>query len=324
MEAILGGYSFGLVASFFIAIVVCLVVDLKAHGADKPISVSNAAGWSAVWITLALGFAGYIGHAYGSEKASLFLAGYFLEKSLSVDNLFVIMAIFSSFAIGGHAQHRALYFGIIGALVMRMVFIGFGTALAAMSHWVLVGFGVFVLWTAYQMAVANEADGEVEDYSNHFSVKWTKKFFPVTTKLHGENFFVRDNGLLSATPLFLALVCVEMADVMFAFDSVPAVIAVTHDPVLVYTSNIFAILGLRSLYFLLVAAKKYLVHLEKAVVGILGFVGLKMILGSLDVLHVSANLSLAVVLGGLAVGIIASFFFPGEGEEGELVPVVTE
>ena len=322
LETILGGYSVGLVVGFFVTVVLCLIIDLKAHGADKPISISNAAGWSAIWITLALAFAGYIGHAYGGEKASMFLAGYFLEKSLSVDNLFVIMAIFSSFAIGAHAQHRALYFGIIGALVMRLVFIAFGTALAAMSPWVLVGFGVFVLWTAYQMATTNEADSEVEDYSNHFSVKWTKKFLPVTTKLHGEKFFVTVNGLLSATPLFLALVCVEVADVMFAFDSIPAVIAITPDPVLVYTSNIFAILGLRSLYFLLVAAKKYLVHLEKAVVGILAFVGLKMIFGSLNVLHISANLSLAVVIGGLVIGIVSSFFFPGDGKRKEMVPVV--
>lgn len=319
-ESIFGQFSPSLLVGFFIVVVTCLVIDLKAHGKDKPITVQNAAIWSAVWISVAMCFAGYIGFSYGSEKASLFLAGYFLEKSLSVDNLFVIMAIFASFSIRDEYQHRTLYWGIIGALVLRMIFVAFGTTLAALSEWVLVGFGLFVLWTAYKMATVNEAEDESEDYSNHFAVKWTKKLFAIHPKLDGHNFFTRQNGQLMATPLLLTLVCVEVSDVAFAFDSVPAVIAVTRDPLLVYTSNIFAILGLRSLYFLLVAAKKYLVHLEKAVVGILVFIGVKMIAGTIGWMHLSANVSLAIVLGGLLLGIAASVVFPEQKEELQVVP----
>jgi tellurite resistance protein TerC len=310
INSVFGEFSPWLVVGFFGVVLVCLFVDLKAHDKDKPISIKNAAVWSAVWIGLAVAFGGYIGLKYGQEKASLFLAGYFLEKSLSVDNLFVIMAIFASFAIKDAYQHRTLYWGILGALVLRMLFISFGTTLAALSEWVLVGFGVFVLWTAYKMALVNEAEDEIEDYSNHFAVRWTQKLVPVHPKLVGHSFFTKQGAKLYATPLLLALVCVEFSDIAFAFDSVPAVIAVTREPVLVYTSNIFAILGLRSLYFLLVAAKKYLVHLEKAVVGILVFIGLKMITGVFGWIHISANISLLVVLGGLLLGIAASVVFP--------------
>lgn len=332
MDSILGQFSPTLLVGFFAVIVACLIIDLKAHSADKPVTVRNAAMWSGIWIALAMAFAYYIGQRYGQEKASLFLAGYFLEKSLSVDNLFVIMAIFSSFAIKGAYQHRTLYYGIIGALVLRMVFIAFGTALAALSKWVLFIFGLFVLWTAYKMATVDEADDEIKDYSNHWSVAKVKWFFnlrpikwlfniQIHTKPDGHKFFSRQDGLLGVTPLFLVLVCVEISDIAFAFDSVPAVIAVTQDPVLVYTSNIFAILGLRSLYFLLVASKKYLVHLEKAVVGILVFIGMKMITSTFGWMHLSANTSLTIVLGGLLLGIAASVIFPGR-EKVAVVDVV--
>ncbi|MFC1623184.1 TerC family protein [Patescibacteria group bacterium] len=314
------------VVIFCLAVIGMLWIDLKAHSADKEISVKNAAIWSGIWIALSLAFAGYIGMSFGTEKASLFLAGYFLEKSLSVDNLFVIMAIFSSFAIADKFQHRVLYYGIIGALVLRMLFIGFGTALAALSHWVLFGFGIFVLWSALAMwkEMQKDQEEEITDYTNHWSVRMTKKFFRVHPKLVGHDFFTKVNGALAVTPLFLTLVCVEFADVMFAFDSVPAVIAVTQDPMLVYTSNIFAILGLRSLYFLLSAAKRYLVHLEKAVIFILVFIGFKMILVTFDVIHISPNLSLGIVLGSLSLGIVLSYIFPGVIKEEEATVATTE
>jgi len=310
MEKYLGSFSPSLLIGFIAIVFTCLFIDLKAHDKDKPITIKNALMWSSVWIGVALAFAGYIGIAYGQEKSSLFLAGYFLEKSLSVDNLFVIMAIFSSFAIKGAYQHRVLYYGILGAILLRLLFVGIGTSLAMLSKWVMVLFGLFVLWTAWKMYSSEDNGEEIEDYSNHFTVRWTKKILPVHHKLDGHNFFTRVGGTLSATPLFLALICVEISDVAFAFDSVPAVIAVTQDPMLVYTSNIFAILGLRSLYFLLVAAKKYLIHLEKAVIFILTFIGFKMILGSLGIIHISANISLSIVLGGLLLGIMGSFVFP--------------
>lgn len=308
MAMFLGEYSIWLVLAFFGIIGGSLWLDLKAHNADEPVTIKNALVWSAFWIALAVGFSGYLWYAYGAEKFSAFLAGYFLEKSLSVDNLFVMMAIFGSFSITEKYQHRVLYYGILGALVLRMLFIAFGTSLAALSEWVMVGFGAFVIFTAWKMYSSDGGDEEIEDYSNHFAVKWTKKIFPISTKLDGHNFFTMEGLVRCATPLFLALVCIEFSDLAFAFDSVPAVIAVTKDPLLVYTSNIFAILGLRSLYFVLMAAKDYLIYLENAVIGILVFIGLKMILGALGILHISSSISLMVVLGGILVGILASIF----------------
>jgi tellurite resistance protein TerC len=302
----MGDFSPWMMVFFASIIGFSLWMDLKSHNDDKPITIKNSLIWSGIWIGLALCFSGYLWYSYGVDKSSAFLAGYFLEKSLSIDNLFVMMAIFGSFGIINTYQHRALYYGILGALVLRMLFIAFGTSLAALSEWVLVGFGAFVLFTAWKMYSADGGNEEIEDYSDHYAVKWTKKIFPVSLKLDGHNFFTLENGKRFATPLFLSLVCIEFSDVAFAFDSVPAVIAVTKDPLLVYTSNIFAILGLRSLYFVLMSAKDCLVHLEKAVIGILVFIGLKMILGAFGIIHISPNVSLAVVLGGLTLGILAS------------------
>lgn len=298
----------------FIGLVVgCLWVDLHAHKADEPITARNAAIWSAIWVLLAFGFAGYIGYGFGADDAQLFIAGYLLEKSLSVDNLFVIMAIFGSFSIRDDLQHRVLYYGIIGAMIMRLVFVAAGSSLIEVfGSYALAGFGVFVLWTAWKMWQAQHTvKTEVEDYSSHWSVRWTQRFIPVHPQLAGHDFFVRaDNSagkaIWKATPLFLCLIVVEISDVMFAFDSVPAIIAITKDPFLVYTSNIFAILGLRSMYFLLAAAKRYLRHLEKAVIAILAFIGVKMLLDVVGVVHVPPMFSLAVVVLLLTVGVVAS------------------
>jgi tellurite resistance protein TerC len=311
----LGGYSLWEIFPFMAIVLGALWVDLKAHNADKPVSIKNAIVWSSIWVTISLGFAGFIGLVHGSEKASLFLSGYLLEKSLSVDNLFVFMAIFASFGIKQAYQHRILYFGIIGALVLRFLFIGFGTGLAMLSPYVLLIFGLIVLWSAYAMwKGSNDDDKEEVDYTKHWAVRFANKFWPTYPKVENHNFFTVQNGVKMITPLFLALCVVEISDVVFAFDSVPAVIAITQDPFLVYTSNIFAILGLRSMYFVLEAANKYLVHLEKAVIAILVFIGGKMIV-SFAGFHISANASLAIVLGALALGIIASFVLPKKEEE---------
>lgn len=298
----------------FIGLVIgCLWVDLHAHKSDEPITARNAAIWSAVWVILAFCFAGYIGYEKGGDQAQLFIAGYLLEKSLSVDNLFVIMAIFGSFSIRDDLQHRVLYYGIVGAMIMRLLFVAAGSSLIAVfGPYALAGFGVFVIWTAWKMWQAqNREHTEVEDYSSHWSVRWTQKFVPVHPHLSGHDFFVKGenstgNLVWKATPLFLCLIVVEISDVMFAFDSVPAIIAITHDPFLVYTSNIFAILGLRSMYFLLAAAKRYLRHLEKAVIAILAFIGIKMLLDVVGVVHVKPMISLSVVVVLLAAGILAS------------------
>ena len=292
---------------FCVLVVVALWFDLHAHKADKPVSARNAALWTCVWIALALVFAGYIGYSFGAEQVQLFLTGYLLEKSLSVDNLFVIMAIFGSFSIKDAFQHRVLYYGVLGALVLRLIFVAAGSSLVAMfGPYALAGFGIFVLWTAWKMwqSMRSGHKDEIVDYSEHWAVRYTRRFIPVHNQLHGHDFFVKapDSAgklIWKATPLFLCLVVVELSDVMFAFDSVP-------DPFLVYTSNVFAILGLRSMYFLLAAGKRYLRHLEKSVIAILAYIGIKMMLDVLGVIHISPLISLAVVMGLLAVGVIAS------------------
>ena len=207
-----------------------------------------------------------------------------------------------------------LYYGVLGALVLRLIFVAAGSSLVALfGPYALAGFGVFVLWTAWKMwqSMHNGEKEEIVDYSEHWAVRYTKRFIPVHNQLSGHDFFVKlpdGTGKLiwKATPLFLCLCVVEISDVMFAFDSVPAIIAVTHDPFLVYTSNVFAILGLRSMYFLLAAGKRYLRHLEKSVVVILAYIGVKMMLDVIGVVHVPPLVSLGVVMGLLTVGILAS------------------
>lgn len=316
----LGEHSLWEILIFFVLVFFFLWLDLHAHKKDEPVSVRRAALWSGIWVSLAMAFMGYIWYNFGAEPAQLFLAGYLLEESLSVDNLFVIMAIFGAFSIKDELQHRVLYYGILGALVMRMIFVAAGTSLVKLfGPYALAAFGLFVLWTAWKMWQHMHAEKkEVEDYSHHWSVRWTQRFIPVHPRLEGHDFFVKveEGGKMiwKATPLFLCLVVVELSDVMFAFDSVPAIIAITQDPFLVYTSNIFAILGLRSMYFLLAAAKRYLRHLEKSVVAILAYVGVKMLLAVAGVAHIPPMYSLAVVMGLLALGILASFL-PEKQEE---------
>lgn len=323
----LGEYSIWEVVLFAVLVVGALILDLYAHKQDKAISMRDAALWSVFWIALSLCFAVYVGYEHGRAQGMLFVTGYFLEKSLSVDNLFVFIAIFSSFSIRPELQHRILYFGILGAIVMRLLFITLGTSfIAIFGDWALTIFGIFVLWTAWKMWQSSRQEThELEDYSNHWSVRLTRRLFPVSPQLHGHNFFVRLDGTLCVTPLFLCLVTIEIADVMFAFDSVPAIFSVfagLEQPLplgtqtfLVYTSNIFAILGLRSLYFLLAAANRFLAHLEKAVIVILAFIGLKMLSGVLLSFHMPPEISLLVVLGLLAGGVVASYIFPEPQED---------
>ena len=321
-NTVLRGYSSWEVLAFFAVVALAVWVDLRAHKKDESVSLKNAAVWSVVWVALSVGFAGFIMKQHGMEKASLFMSGYLLEKSLSVDNLFVFMAIFSSFTIKDGLQHRILYFGILGAIVLRLLFVTAGTSLLFLGNWVLGVFGLFVLYSAWQMFRSGGGDNdEIEDYTDHWSVRMAKNVFPVHPHRVGHAFFTMQNERLHATPLFLCLVAIEISDVMFAFDSVPAVIAITQEPFLVYTSNIFAILGLRSMYFLLVAAKRYLCHLEKAVICILVFIGVKMLLTVAEVYHgirITANQSLVVVMTCLVFGIAASLVFPEPESEADV------
>jgi tellurite resistance protein TerC len=315
------------IALFGVLVVFFLWLDLFAHRGATRVPLRSALGWSLLWVSLALGFAAYLGTSFGRDRAWLFLTGYLLEQSLSVDNLFVFIAIFASFAIRDSVQHRILYYGILGAIVLRFVFIGLGTTLlvagemhALMHTAVYALFGVLVLVSAYQMFRAVEdGDGEIEDYTDHWSVRWARKLLPVHPQLEGAAFFARRDGRWLATPLFLCLVTVEASDLAFAFDSVPAVIAVTREPFLVYSSNIFAILGLRSMFFLLSAARRYLCHLEKAVVAILVFIGVKLLVDAFHTqlgallgrpVEISASRSLVIVLVMLGAGVLASLLFP--------------
>lgn len=314
----LGDYSVFSMVLFFAVIITCLILDLRSHKDDAEITAKSAGKWVAFWVALALAFGLYIWYDHGFDAFSLYIAGYLLEESLSVDNLFVIMALFASFGIVGKYQHRVLFYGIIGAIVMRLTFILLGTSLLNyFGNYALAAFGLFIIWTAWKMFTSmRKGHDEITDYSNHWSVRATKRFMPVYPRIESHSFFVKYEGTWAATPLFLCLIVIEIVDVMFAFDSVPAIIAITQDPFLVFTSNVFAVLGMRSMYFFLAAAKKYLVHLEKAVICILVYIGIKMLVQVAFSLHMSAYLSLAVVLALLAIGIVASFLFPAKnGEE---------
>lgn len=326
------------VAVFLLLSVGAIFIDLFMHRNNENISLKSAAAWSIFWIVAALAFAGFLYVHHGAETANLFLAGYALEKVLSVDNLFVIMAIFSWFTILDKDRHRVLYWGIISAIVFRAIFVAIGTSLLALGPWVEVAFAVIVGWTAVMMLKRRDKDEVIEDYSQHLAYRLVQRFYPIWPKLQGNAFFIShgtvtaelakpENHALSgqfvkkakryATPLFLCLAVVELSDVMFAFDSVPAVIAVSREPLIVYSAMMFAILGLRTLYFVLEGLKKYLLHLEKAVIVLLFFIALKLMLNATDHffhhgIAISGNLSLCVALGTLLLGILASLVFPAK------------
>ncbi|OXI79758.1 tellurium resistance protein TerC [Burkholderia sp. AU33423] len=312
-----------------------LLLDMVTHRDDKPVTLARASIWSVFWVAISLAFAGFLYVQHGAEVASLFLTGYALEKVLSVDNLFVFMAIFAWFKVPDGLRHRILHWGIIGAIVFRGVFVVIGTGLLAFGPWVEIVFALIVAWTAVMMLKDGDDDDEAKDYSQHLACRFAKKLFPVWPRLHGHHFFVsrkqlesevrtaeRDMSLaakggLFATPLFLCLVVIEVSDVLFAFDSVPAVIAVSREPLIVYSAMLFAILGLRTLYFVLEALKRYVVHLEKAVIVLLFFIAAKLGLNATDHLFhhgisISPNTSLLIVLVVLAIGILASVIFPNK------------
>lgn len=326
---------------FVCLLVGALFIDLFTHRKDKIISLRSAILWSVFWVIISLLFAVYLFYSYGSEVGSLFITGYALEKVLSIDNLFVMMAIFSWFSIPSKYWHRILYWGIIGAIIFRGIFVIIGTGLLSLGSYVELIFAFVVGWTAVMMLKNDDSDEEIEDYSQHLAYRLVKRIFPVWPKIYGHNFFINKKQVneelakpenkdlvinsgakatIFATPLFLCLAVIEISDVMFAFDSVPAVIAVSREPLIIYSAMMFAILGLRSMYFVLDALKRYLVHLEKSVMVILFFIALKLFLNATDHLwghgyNISASTSLIIVLTILALGIIASLLFPSKSEE---------
>ena len=333
------GFPIETVILLGVIVVVSLLVDLYAHRADREISFKSAALWSCFWIAISIAFGGYIYYHHGAEMASLYYTGYVLEKVLSVDNLFVMMAIFSWFSVPNRFRHRVLYWGVIGAFVFRGIFVAIGTGLLMFGPYVEMIFALIVAYTAVMMLRGGDDDEEMEDYSGHVAYRFVKRVFPVWPRLHGHDFFISrthakeeakklnisiegmaHKTVVVATPLFLCLAVIEVSDVMFAFASVPAVIAVSREPLIIYSAMIFAILGLRSLYFVLESLRKYLVHLEKAVIVLLFFIAAKLFLGAtyhqfgfgIDIDPIT---SLIIVLVVLSCGVIASFVFPDKGDD---------
>jgi len=274
-----------------------LVFHRKAHA----VSLREAFSWSVVWISLALIFNLGIYYLWGSEKAMEFLAGYLIEKSLSVDNIFVFIVIFSYFAVPAMYQHRILFWGILGALIMRAIFIAVGAALLTAFHWMIYVFGGFLVITGVKLLLTG--DHQVEPEKNP-AVRLLRRVMHVTKKYDGQRFFVRVDGRLWATPLLLVLVVVETTDVIFAVDSIPAIFAITSDPFIVYTSNIFAILGLRALYFLLAGIMDMFRYLKVGLSFVLCFVGIKMTI--VDLYKIPIEISLGVIAGILTVAMAAS------------------
>lgn len=348
------GFPLETVAVFIILSVGAIVIDLFAHKDDKPMTLKSAILWSLFWVFVSILFGVYLWIHHSIEAASLFFTGYALEKVLSIDNLFLIMAVFSWFKVPEGYRHRVLYWGVIGAIIFRMIFVAIGTSLLALGPVVELIFALIVGWSAVMMLKQDDKEEKNEDYSEHLAYRWVHQFFPVFPRLYGHYFFLNAEKLAEArkaypdvhlelagedtkhpennhphamkkgqwvaTPLFLCLAVIELSDVLFAFDSVPAVIAVSKEPLIVYSAMMFAILGLRTLYFVLEALKGYLIHLEKAVVALLFFIAFKLGLSASNhFFHhgfdISPNASLVVVLVVLMCGVIASFVFPEQSKK---------
>jgi tellurite resistance protein TerC len=299
---------------FNVFVLAMLALDLGVfHRKSHAVSSREALVWSVVWITLSLLFNVVIYFFWdrmapastytNSEAALAFFTGYLIEKSLSVDNIFVFILIFSFFGVPAAYQHRVLFWGILGALIMRGILIAVGAALLHEFHWIIYIFGAFLIFTGIRMAWQHEEN--VEPDKNPV-VKFFRRFMPVTEKFEGDKFFVRRAGQLMATPLFLILLVVESTDLIFAVDSIPAIFAVTQDPFIVYTSNVFAILGLRALYFLLANVMDKFQYLKFGLAAVLIFVGTKMVI--VDVYKIPTLLSLAVVASILTISVLASLW----------------
>ena len=337
---------------FYVLVLIMLIIDLKMFGkkGQHEVNVKEALQMTAVWIAVSLLFCVGIYFFYpvaSHEKAMEFLAGYLIEKSLSMDNLFVFLMLFTFFGIERKYQHEVLFWGIFGALVLRSIFIFAGAAMVEQFEWILGLFGLFLIYSGGKMF--GHDDEQLTDPSKNIFVKWFKKFFPVTDKMHGDKFFIREekpetrnqkpetnlstlnSSLLTkkATPLFVALIVIETTDVAFAVDSIPAVFSVSRDPFIVLTSNIFAILGLRAMYFALAAVAKYFKYLKYGLGFILIFVGIKMLLAmdeyinallhligiryTMPHIEISTPFSLSVIFGLLTLSILLSLAVKRKG-----------
>jgi tellurite resistance protein TerC len=295
----------GLWLAFGLLMLVMLVVDLGLNRKSHAVGFKEAAGWSVLWLTLALLFDLGIWWTMGSQKALEFMTGYLIEQSLSVDNLFVFIMIFTVFGVRGELQARVLKWGILGAVVLRLAFIFIGTALFKEFQWLFYVFGAILLYTAWKMAFGGDA--EMEPDKNPL-VRLARRILPMTKRIRGDWFFTRRLGMLVASPLFMVLLVIESSDLVFAMDSIPAIFAITLDPFIVITSNLFAIMGLRSLFFLLSNLMGMFAWLKYGISLILAFVGVKMIL-MMTGIHIPIVISLAVIATTLAASVVLSLLF---------------
>ena len=301
---------------FFTAVLLMVAVDmfsLRKNGSHK-VGIKEALAWSGLWVAVSCLFAGWLyielagnpvyGATVAKEKVLEFFTGYILEKSLAVDNIFVFLMIFGYFKVAPKYQHRVLLYGVLGALVLRAVMIFIGAALVRQFEWILYLFGAFLLYTGIRMMKSEEDE---EDLSGNRLLGVVKKIIPVGSEFHGDKFFTIENGKKIATPLFLVLIMIELSDVIFAVDSIPAVFAVTTDPFIVLTSNIFAVLGLRAMYFLLADVAERFVFLKYGLAFVLSFIGLKMLM--MHWVHIPISISLSVVFGALGASILTSLIY---------------
>lgn len=291
--------------SFCVGIVVLLLIDLGLFGkAGHKVSRKTALIESGIWISISLLFNLWFGFAFGKDLGMEFLTGYLVEKSLSVDNLFVILLIFSSFKIPDKYQHRVLFYGVLGAIVLRAFFIVVGAQLLHSFHWILYVFGAILVVTAIKFL--RESDEEEVDVKDGWATRFIKRIMPTTTSFDGSKFFMIESGVRKATPLFLALIVIEVTDLIFAVDSIPAVFAVTQDAFVAFASNILAILGLRALYFVLADWVGKLRYLKPGLAAVLGFIGIKMLLS--DVYKISNWVSLLVIFSILLTAALSSWY----------------
>jgi tellurite resistance protein TerC len=288
-----------------------LAIDLGIfHRKSHEVTVREALIWTCVWITLAMVFNLFVYYYFDQEKALEFFTGYLIEKSLSVDNIFVIILIFSYFKVPSAYQHKVLFWGILGALVMRVIFILTGVELIHRFHWLIYIFGGFLIYTGIRMLTSGNL--KIDPEKNPI-VKLARRIMPITPSFEGDQFFIKQDGKTWATPLFLVVILIEATDLIFAVDSIPAILAISDDSFIVYTSNVFAILGLRSLYFALAGIEKYFVYLKYGLSTILVFVGVKMCLA--DLFKIPIEVSLIVIGFTLMIAMVSSRLFPGNQNE---------
>jgi tellurite resistance protein TerC len=299
--------SWTLWIGFNVLVLLLLALDLGVlHRHAKAISLREATAWSIIWVVVALLFNAGMLFWYGpgeqrSAPALQFFTGYLIERALSIDNIFVFLVLLNYFAVEPRYQYRVLFWGILGALLMRGAMIAAGVAIISRFHWVLYVFGAFLVWTGIKLLMHKPEDIHPEQNP---VLRWVRKHVPLTKEYHGQKFFVRQEGLWRATPMFLVLIVVETTDLAFALDSIPAIFAITTDPFIIYSSNVFAILGLRALYFMLAGAMPYFRYLNVGLSVVLIFIGLKMLLENW--LHIPILAALAIVGGVLLLSVLAS------------------